>query len=348
MTGNIRPNIVRSIFLGVLAAAMIFGSTAPASSAENPEQFFKGKKITVIIPYSVGGGFDFYARLVGKYMEKNIPDSTFIPLNVTGAGGLLGSNRLYTSKPDGLTIGLTNTGGLVFNQILGGEGVKFDLNRFGWIGRITAEQHVFVTHAKFPYDRLADVKKAGKKLRLGFNGVGSDDYFAASVILHTMDIPYEMITGYQGSKEVVLGVLREEIDGTSNTISSVLPQVKSAEFKVLVKYGEKSDLVSESVQDVMDLVGGEKKKLVQAISAIFTLDRSMAAPPGVPEKRLAYLRAAFDKAVKDPGLLGEAQKAKRPMAALPGQALLPRIQDALKAGDTLKSILKESLAAGGK
>ena len=57
-----------------------------------------------------GGGFDLYGRLVAEYMQKYLPGSTFVVKNVPGAGHLIGTNTIYASKPDGLTIGTFTTG----------------------------------------------------------------------------------------------------------------------------------------------------------------------------------------------------------------------------------------------
>ena len=106
-------------------ALILAGSTVSPSLAQTGADFFKGKAVTYIVATAPGGGYDLYGRLVSEYMQKYLPGSTFIVKNVPGAGNIVGTNLLFASKPDGLTIGTFNTG-LIYNQLIKADGVKFD------------------------------------------------------------------------------------------------------------------------------------------------------------------------------------------------------------------------------
>ena len=110
-----------------LAAASLVASAAVHAS---PETYYAGKQIRIIIPFSPGGGTDTFGRLVGQYLGKHIPGNpTVISENVTGAGGLLGSNEFAErTKPDGLTL-LTASGHLNLRAFLGLRGLKLDLDK---------------------------------------------------------------------------------------------------------------------------------------------------------------------------------------------------------------------------
>jgi len=68
-------------------------------------RFYKGKVINYIVSTKPGGGYDAYARIIGKYMQKYIPGVTVIVKNIPGAGNIIGANEIYLAKPNGLTIG---------------------------------------------------------------------------------------------------------------------------------------------------------------------------------------------------------------------------------------------------
>ncbi len=78
---------------------------------------FRGKTITYIVATGPGGGYDTYGRLISRYMQKYLPGSRVVVRNVPGAGHIVGANTIYAAKPDGLTIGMFNTG-LIYNQLL--------------------------------------------------------------------------------------------------------------------------------------------------------------------------------------------------------------------------------------
>ena len=127
----------RSMVSRILWAAAAAALAQP-SLAQTGADFYKGKTVTYIVATGPGGGYDTYGRLVAEYMQKHLPGSTFVVRNMPGAGHLVGANAIYASRPDGLTIGTFNTG-LIYNQLIGLEGVKFDLTKMSWIGKAGAD-----------------------------------------------------------------------------------------------------------------------------------------------------------------------------------------------------------------
>ena len=71
---------------------------------------YEGKTITIIVGYKPGGGYDRYARLIGKHLPKHIPGKPGVIIqNMPGASSVIAANHLYSiAKPDGLTIGTFN------------------------------------------------------------------------------------------------------------------------------------------------------------------------------------------------------------------------------------------------
>src|SRR5262249_34580571 len=95
-----------AVLTGVVALASAVSFAAPAG-AQSVEEFYKGKNLTLIIGYSVGGGYDLYARHLARHMGKHIPGRpVLIPQNMTGAGSLRAATYLYTAAPkDGTVFG---------------------------------------------------------------------------------------------------------------------------------------------------------------------------------------------------------------------------------------------------
>src|SRR4029079_5586043 len=83
-------------------AALALGAVNDAALA----QFYKGKTITMIINYPAGGPADIEGRIVAQHLSNHIPGKpTVVIKNVSGAGGILGSNQLGETAPNGETIG---------------------------------------------------------------------------------------------------------------------------------------------------------------------------------------------------------------------------------------------------
>src|SRR4051812_19705538 len=151
---------MRKIVLIAGAAVVAGGLAVGAASAQSGADFYKGKTVTYIVSTAPGGGYDLYGRLVADYMQKYLPGSTFVVKNIPGAGHLIGANTIYASKADGLTIGTFNTG-LIYNQLIQREGVRFDLTKMSWIGKAASDPRVITIGVQSPimsYQDLLAVK----------------------------------------------------------------------------------------------------------------------------------------------------------------------------------------------
>ena len=100
------------------------------SSGALAQEFYKGKTLRIVVGYAAGGGFDLYARAIGRHIGKHIPGNpTAVVENMPGAGGIILGNYLQNqANPDGLTIG-NIVGTLVHQQIFGVKGIEFDLGK---------------------------------------------------------------------------------------------------------------------------------------------------------------------------------------------------------------------------
>src|SRR2546421_10480868 len=108
-----------------ITAAMLLLPTAPAG-AQSPAEFYKGKIVELYIAYSVGGGYDLYARLLARHLGKHIPGNpTVVPKNMEGAGGLRLANWVYPAAPrDGTAIGATSRS-VAFQPMLGNKAATY-------------------------------------------------------------------------------------------------------------------------------------------------------------------------------------------------------------------------------
>jgi tripartite-type tricarboxylate transporter receptor subunit TctC len=87
-----------------------------------------------------------------------------------GAGGLVGTNRLYSADPNGLTIGILNASGLIQAVLTETSGVKFDLLKFTWLGRLTSDQKIICVSPKSKFktiEAIETVYETGEVWRAG-------------------------------------------------------------------------------------------------------------------------------------------------------------------------------------
>jgi tripartite-type tricarboxylate transporter receptor subunit TctC len=125
--------IARSLAAGAMISLAL--AQISAAHAQSVANFYRGKSIDLDIGYSVGGGYDLYARLIAHRLGDHIPGNPkILPKNMEGAGSLRLANYLYAAAPsDGTVIGATSRGA-AFDPLLGETGARFDASKFSWIG----------------------------------------------------------------------------------------------------------------------------------------------------------------------------------------------------------------------
>src|SRR5436190_19901485 len=156
-----------------LAIALIASLISQPALSAGVEEFYKGKTISLVIGYSVGGGYDLYARLLARHIGKYIPGQpTIVPQNLTGAGSLRAASFLYSAAPkDGTAFG-TFGRTIATTPLLMPANASFDARRFSWLGSITNEVSVCVSWHTSPVKRWHDTLE--KEITMGGEGTGAD------------------------------------------------------------------------------------------------------------------------------------------------------------------------------
>jgi tripartite-type tricarboxylate transporter receptor subunit TctC len=308
------------------------------SSAQTGADFYKGQTVTYIVATAPGGGYDLYGRLVAEYMQRHLPGSTFVVKNLPGAGHLVGTNTIYAAKPDGLTIGTFNTG-LIYNQLIGLDGVKFDLTKMSWIGKASSEPRVFVIAQQSPIKTFEELRAQKQPVNFATAGIGSAAYVETLMLTNALKLPIKIQTGYSGNDDQ-LAMRRGEIVGTVSSRYTIEQFMKDGFARYITQIGgnEKDypqlrDMVKE--KDALALI-----KLIETQSDI---QRLTAGPPGIPQDRLNALRTAFRKAMEDPELQQKAIRAGRPLDPAYGDEVLAMIKSALDQPPATVTMLKQAL-----
>lgn len=315
------PASKRGIVSKLALAAVSSLAMLASASAQEACDFFKNKTVQLVVPFSTGGGFDIYGRMVAKYMGPELGASAMIVLNQPGAGGLLATNKMWVAKPDGLTIELTSTSGMITSELGGAEGANFKSNEFSWIGRVSGEPDVIATAPSGSIKTVDDLRALGsdRKIRIGSSGMGDIDYIEATLLTEVLGLNSEIITGFEGAPEVYASLGRGEIDLFTSSQSAGFQAEKAETGKITWVLSTEKTADMPDVPAIVDFVGPDKVSLIKAQADVVAAGRSLAGPPGMAEDRLACLRDAFDRTVANPDLIAESQQLKRPLAPLTGQ-----------------------------
>lgn len=331
---------ISTITLLALSACQPGGQQDEAKAG--PAAFYDGRNIRWIVPYSPGGGYDEYARLLGPFLEKYTGARVDI-VNLPGAGGMRGANELFNAPRNGLTIGLINGSALVVNEIAGMRGAEYKIAEFEYLGRIVADKRVFAVTLDSGYDTIQEVFEANGKFKVGATGLGGSTYLDAVVINEAFELSLDIVHGFDSSSNVKQSMLRGNISGTWGSWGSAVDAVDDGRHKVLLQSGRRRLPELPDVPTAFELadatVNPERaRKILSAWELLHDVGRPLAVPPGTPPERLEFLRQAFAKAMQDPELLEIASKTHRPLDYAKADEMKGIIVDAVDLPDDIEPI----------
>jgi tripartite-type tricarboxylate transporter receptor subunit TctC len=303
-----------------LSALLLIGTGA---RAETVADFYRGKTINVYIGVNVGGGYDFEARLLARFMKAHIPGNpTLVPQNMIGAGGIKMANFLYSIAPqDGTAIGMfPNT--LIAVQAVGTDGAQYDANKFAWIGSMTTSPLTLTTWHSTGVRTFEEARR--RELVVAASNKGAITYTFPRMLNEFLGTKLKIVSGYQGNSTMVVAMERGEVDGVTNSWDSwkSLNPAWLAEKKInlLVQTEPKAkDLDIPSVQELAR--NEDDRKVIQLIVAGDALGKPLAASPNVPAERIQALRDAFDATVKDPEFIKASTAARIEINPISGVSL---------------------------
>jgi tripartite-type tricarboxylate transporter receptor subunit TctC len=336
--------LARSIVVSALA---LFSATA---HAQGPADFYKGKTVDLMIGYSVGGGYDVYARMIARHLGKHIPGNpTVVPKNMEGAGSLRLANWLYNvAAKDGAVLGTIGRG-TGFDPLLGHKAAQFDGTKFNWIGSANDEVSVCVVwNGRTKVTKFADLLTT--ELNVGGTGSAADTDQFPRILNGVLGTKMRIITGYPGGNDVNLALERGEVDGRcgwswSSVKSTRASWLTDKKITILMQLSLSKHPDLPDVPLVTELATTEEQRqILRLIFARQVMGRPYLAPPNVPADRVAALRKAFMDTMADKDFLAEAEKAQLEITPVSGEAVQKLVAEvyqtppeiAKKAADLLK------------
>ena len=302
------------------ALASILLATTLASSA-----LAQGRgPVTLAIGSAAGGGYDQYARLTARYLQRELPGNpTVIAKNMTGAGGIVVLNWMYNAAPrDGTAIASTQ-GSAVFAPLQGMAGAQYDAREFNWLISLGDLKNILIARSDSSVKSLDDVFATGMAL----GNVAGDSSIIPAMLNRLIGTKFKIIAGYPGTNAVALAVERGEVDGTINLEWGALKSTrahwleqKTVRLLMQVTFAGVPEL--PEVPTIVNYIkSDEDRDMLQILLAKQDIGRPFLAPPGLAPEIVAEQRRIFAKIAKDPEFIAEAEKMKLTVDPSPGEEL---------------------------
>src|ERR1700722_1470736 len=293
------------------AIGFVLLNSLPAHAA-GVEDFYKSRSVSIIIGYSVGGGYDTYGRLLARYLGEHIPGHpNVVPQNMPGAGSIKAANYIYgVAVKDGTAIA-TFGRTIPVAPLLAVSGAAFDGTKFTWLGSISRDTSLCVTSAKSVIKTWDDF--VAKPSTLGGEGAGADPDVFAHLYKNVFGTKSKLVTGYPGTNDIALAMERQEVDGfcglSWSTLKSVHPDwLNNKSINIIVQAGLTKEPQLPDVPLAIALARTQEQlQIVKLVVVSQEIARPFAAPPGVPADRRGGLVGGFEWTMKDQAFLAEAR-----------------------------------------
>ncbi|MDP2355380.1 MAG: tripartite tricarboxylate transporter substrate-binding protein [Beijerinckiaceae bacterium] len=303
------------------------------------QSYFAEKQMTIVVGSGVGGGYDIYARLVGRHWPKFIPGSpTFVIQNLPAAGSLVAMNMIANSAPkDGTHIGAVQNH-IGVEPIMGitgsPENARYDSRKLNWIGSAAKEVAVVIAWHNSGFKTFKDLQD--RPMLVGSPGVATSSSVYANLLNELAGTKFKVITGYNTPAAIDLALERNEVQGrTGWYVSSMLSAKKQwldeGKIDVLLQLAVEKHAAFPKVPLVTEFISDPVKRAQLDFAFSWQLmGRPFVVPAEVPQDRVKLLRESFMTMMADSGVQAEATKLGLEVSPMSGedvQALIARIYD---------------------
>ena len=306
----------------ILAGCSTETDSKGAEQGSDPRIFYQNEVLHIIVGYNPGGGFDEYARMIGSEISERTGGTVVIE-NQPGGGGLLALNRLVQSRPTGLNIMLLGGESAVLAQITNRPGTRFNIMELNWLGRAQVDTPMVLWSMTNPERNFHEVLNTitEKGSIWGANGLTDNLSDAEASMAEALGLTIEkfgIVTGYSGSSEVALAVVRGEVDGIVVSNSSAINYVGSGEegLVAVATLGRSREQTFfpdvPTIFEVADITK-EGEWWLDFRSSITQVGRTFVTHGDVQPERVAYLRNILQGILTDEEFIAMANERKRPV-----------------------------------
>ena len=276
---------------------------ATGMSAVHAQEWPTAKAITLVVGYPAGGSVDLVARIIAEPLGKRLGGQVIVD-NVSGAGGVIGAQKVVNAAPDGYTL-LLGSGSEVSIARIYNAAVKYngetDLTGIGLIG---VTPMVFVAGPKSGVktmdEALALAKRNPGKLNFASSGIGTPLHVAGELVNLKAGVSIKHVP-YRGAAQMVQDVLGSNIDFGVFVLSSALPHIESGRMIPLAVTTPERSRTAPQVPAMSEFA-----KLKDYNMNVWF---GLFGPAKLPAPMAARLNKELSEVLRDPAVWQKLQKA---------------------------------------
>ncbi len=273
-----------------------------AVSAHSWAQDFPNKTITIVVPFSAGGGVDTIARLLAEKLRVTLKQNIIVD-NKAGGSGMIGAMAVVKAAPDGYTLLLGSAGETAINTFVYKNKMQYTPSKdLAPITLVTRIPNVLIVSPAFPAKNMEELvayaKKNPGKLSYSSSGVGNPQHLNGELLeelagIHMVHIPYK------GAAGQLIDVVSGNVDMTFVSYTAARGFIKDGKVKAIAVTSAKRTSFAPDLPAIAEYKPLAKYQLENWFG--------LFAPAGTPEAVLQKLNTAVTQAIKDPELAKKLQ-----------------------------------------
>ena len=292
------------------------------------DDFFAGKRITIVVGFGPGGGIDAYARLLAQHLGKHVPGQPSVGVvNMPGAAGLTAVMAMQnTLPPDGTTIVAFNPA-LVVQSILTPQKFRVNFAEANWLGSADGDLRICYMWAATGVKTWDEFKRRDPVIMA--DSGGGDSAIEQKILRNIFGVKIKQVLGYAGSSEKQLAVERGEVDGDCGAWTGTPTNwIRDRKINFVMRFQDETAVgLPGDVPYSGDLVTDPKQKsILDLLTAGSDIGRPYLMSKAVPTDRLAALRTAFDATMSDVAFRNDGKSRQLTIHPTSGLELQEKVQ----------------------
>lgn len=281
-----------------LAAVVLAGPAA----AEYPEE-----TISIIVPFSAGGGTDLTGRTIAEFLEAELGVPVVV-VNRPGAGGEIGLTECSGAEPDGYTLCIINTPGIVTIPIE--REPQWSMDSFTFIAGLVEDPATVSVLSTSDIETIEDLVAAAKEnpggVTVGTQGIGSAGHISISLLEQAAGVEFLPVP-FAGAAPARTALLAGELDATTANLGEALNFAEGQPWRILGVMSPNPSPMAPEIPTFKsagyDIVGGSI--------------RGFGGPAGLPDEVVQTLDAAIGNIMENPEFLQRAEDTAQPVNYIP-------------------------------
>ena len=310
-TAEVQPRMGRAAAVAAMAFLIGCASVGPAAA-----QLYPSRPIEIVNSFAPGGAADLNVRALQAGAEK-VLGQPLVQTFKQGGGGIVGTTEVANAVTDGYKLLVVSPGELTAGPNL--AKTSYSIDSFAFVGRVSSRPYGFVVKSDAPWKDFEEFRRSAAqqpgKHTIGTTPQGGVFLTAQHLVRRGgMDL---VPVPYGGSGPYLTAVLGGHVDAAWAPLTAAESYLRSGQMRLLAVTGPARLSGYPNVPTFKEL----------GIDSPFVLWIGVVAPKGIPPERLAFLRDALARIVKEPAYLQAADKLGVEVAYAPADEFERQVRD---------------------